>query len=874
MELLEREHCLQLLGQWLDGATQQAGVIVLVSGEAGVGKSALIGAWSRRQRSAKRVLYGACDALFTPRPLGPLHDIARQLHGQVLATLTGSGGRDAVFSAVLGILQASPTTLMVFEDVHWADEATLDLLKFLGRRIHLTRAMLVLTYRADEVRLRHPLRQVLGDLPRANVRRLSLAPLSEAAVARLAKQVGRACEGLYAATGGNPFFVTEVLAANVATVPTTVRDAVLARIAKLSRPALEIAELTSIVPGKVEGWLLESVASPAAAEIEECSSAGMIQHEDGSLAFRHELARRALEDSLPAASRQRLHAAVLGMLEKRSDVSAARLAHHAHGARNSHAVLRYAPIAAEQAAAVGAHREAVAHLQSTLQHADGIAVSERAELLDRLSYECYLTDQIGLAIEARSSALQIWRGTEDLAKEGDSLRWLSRLSWFAGRREPAKQHAIEAIAVLERLPPSRELAMAYSNRAQLEMLAHDSESAVAWAQRAIELAKTFGDVATQSHALNNRGSAYLVAYDPAGWADLRQSLSLALTHGLQEHAARAYTNLSSMATAGKRYTEALEYFAQGVEYCELHDLDSWRLYMLAMRSRARLERSDWDGAAGDADLVLQHPQTAPVTRIPALITLAHLRIRRGDPGAGELLEEARSLAVQTDELQRMGPLACALAEAAWLTDDAARIVREVRPVYESARKRHYPWLTGELASWLWRAGALAEIPSNIAEPYALEMAGDAPAAARAWARLGCRYEEALALASSDRDEAQCDALRLLDALGASATAQALRRRMRARGVRRIPRGVRTSTRTNQFGLTRREAQVLALLADGLHNSTIAKRLFLSTKTVDRHVSAMFRKLNVTSREAAAALARELGADNAAAASDPDPPGTF
>lgn len=869
MELLEREHCLELLGQWFDGAVHRAGVIALVSGEAGIGKSALIGAWLSRQRTAKRLLHGACDALFTPRPLGPLHDIARQLEGQVLEKLSHASGREALFSAVLEDLKASPATLMVVEDVHWADEATLDLLKFLGRRIHQTRAMLVLTYRADEVGLRHPLRQVLGDLPRSSVHRMSLAPLSELAVVRLAQDAGMPSKGLHQATAGNPFFVTEVLSAGIETVPSTVRDAVLARVSKLSPAAFRIVELTSVVPGKIEGWLLEAVAGGCeTAAMEECSRAGMVHEDDGSLAFRHELARRALEDSLPAATRQRLHATVLRVLQEHSEIPPARLAHHAHAARNAGAVLHYGPIAAEMAAAAGAHRESVAHLQTVLHYPDGFGASERAALLDRLSYECYLTDQMQLAIEARSSALQIWRSTGGLAKEGDCLRWLSRLSWFAGQRKPAKQYAIDAIAVLEQLPPNRELAMAYSNLAQLDMLAHDSESAIKWAQRAIDLATTLGDVEILSHALNNRGSARLIAHDPAGWPDVRKSLSLALAHGLQEHAARAYTNLSFTANAGKRYTEAFDYLREGIRYCELHDLDSWRLYMLAVRARARLEQGDLDGAADDANGVLEHPRTAPVTRIPALITLAQLRMRRGDPGVDSLLDEARSLAVQTDELQRLGPLACALAEAAWLSGDADRVVREVQPVYELARQGRDPWIKGELASWLKRAGALAEVPADIAKPHAFEIVGDARAAAAEWAGLGCRFEQALALATSGEDAAQREALSLLDGLGANATAQAVRRWMRARGVRQIPRGTRNSTRTHHLGLTRREAQVLALLTDGLHNSTIAKRLFLSTKTVDRHVSAVLQKLNVSSRKEAAALAQKMGATSAAAFVDP------
>jgi len=227
MELLEREEHLANLAAWFSGAAERGGCIALVRGEAGVGKTVLLQEFSRRQHKT-RILWGACDALFTPRPLAPLHDIARQPQGELLAAVNSHTNREEIFSAVLDELERAKA-LVVFEDMHWADEASLDLLKYLGRRVHRTHSMLAVTYRDDEVGPRHPLRFVIGDLPRTHTHRMLLSPLSEPAVTQLAIQAGHPSAGLYSVTGGNPLFVTEVLAAVADAVPATVRDAVLAR---------------------------------------------------------------------------------------------------------------------------------------------------------------------------------------------------------------------------------------------------------------------------------------------------------------------------------------------------------------------------------------------------------------------------------------------------------------------------------------------------------------------------------------------------------------------------------------------------------------------------------------------------------------------
>jgi DNA-binding CsgD family transcriptional regulator/tetratricopeptide (TPR) repeat protein len=854
MELLERKQCLAELTDWLRRAIEGAGCVALLGAEAGVGKTALLREFAKAQLGV-RVLWGGCDALFAPRPLGPLYDIARQTQGELLAAIYSNANREVIFAAALGELERTQT-LVVFEDMHWADEATLDLLKYLGRRIQHARAMLVVSYRDDEVGTRHQLRFVIGDLPRTATHRMSLSPLSEPAVAQLARQAGQSSAGLHRITGGNPFFVTEALAAVADTVPVNVRDAVLARAMRLTPDARQIAELACVVPGMTESWLLEQAVRADEAAIEGCMSIGMVRSDDGALSFRHEIARRAFEDSLSQSHRQLLHAKVFAALAARPHISAARLAHHAAGARNAAAVMQFAPLAAMQAASVGSHREAVSLYEVALLYAQGIAADEHARLYERLSYECFLTGQHERAIEARRAALEIWRASGARLREGDALQWLSRLSWFLERRADANRYGAEAVSTLESLPHGPELARAYGACAQLDMECHELESGISWAQRAIALAESCAAEEILCDALGMLGTIRLIAGDASGWADLEQALRIALDCDLQEQVASTYTDLSAMAVSWRQYDKASHWFSEGLAYCEKRDLDGLRRYMLMYRARKNFEQGDWPAASEDAEAVLRDPLATPITRIPALRTLGHIRIRRGDPQAEAALEEAWALGGAVQELQRIGTLAAIRAEAAWLAGDREGVLKAVGPAYELVCRRRDPRMKGELAAWLWRVGALEDQPTDIADPYAQEISGDWRAAAFAWKKLGCPYEYACLLAWHGTEAEQREALEILARLGAAPASQALRKRMRAEGVRAVPRGLRISTRSNRLGLTRREAEILTLVSQGMRNSAIAKRLFVSTRTVDRHVSAILSKLGVQSRGEAVALANK------------------
>lgn len=861
MLLVERDKQLAQLTRWHEASAGRAGSVVLVTGEAGIGKTAVVSEFIRRCGAAIRVLWGTCDPLSTPQPLGPLADVSRQVGGALLEAMAQGTNRERIFAATIDVLERSgKPVVLVLEDMHWADDATLDLMKYLGRRIGRAPAMLIATYRTDEIHARHPLQVAVGLLPGETVKRLPLTALSEAAVAELAQTFGRPAAGLYSATGGNPFYLTELLAAPPGEIPSSVRDAVLARVARLSPEARRLAELVAAVPGHAEPWLIQAVLQASEAAIEECALSGMMRNADDSLAFRHELSRRAVESSLTPSRARSLHQQILHTLRNRDrcEASESRLVHHAVRAADIAALLEFAPRAAERSAGVGAHHEAIAYYRTALRHAERMPPAERGHLLDSLAYECFLTSEIEQAIEARRAALAIWRSTAAARRAGDTMRSLSRLHWVRGRGEEAHRYAEEAVAALEPLGPSAELAMAYSNRAQLAMLASQEMGAVEWGERAIALARRLGNQEILAHALNNVGAARTRATGDPGWREMEHSLELSLRCGLQEHVARAYTNLAATAIANRDYRAANPHLEAGLAFCCEHELHMAEAYLRAYRARMNFEQGAWSRAREEAEELLRRPGLSIAARIPALTVLGRVLTRCGADGALEPLTEARTLAMATGEPQRIVTVAAARAEHAWLRGDVAAISDEMRSALEYASRDRDRWSVGELAFWAQRAGAKVDGALGIAGPFQLQLNDEHSKSAQAWAALGCPYEQALALSDSPDAESRKRALEVFDALGARPMAARLRRELKAQGVRGLKRGANRSTRSNAAGLTVRELEVLSLVAQNLSNAAIARRLYLSAKTVDHHASAILAKLGIASRREAAQAARRLG----------------
>jgi DNA-binding CsgD family transcriptional regulator/tetratricopeptide (TPR) repeat protein len=749
-------------------------------------------------------------------------------------------------------------TVLILEDLHWADEATLDVVRLLGARIGSAPALALASYRDDELARAPGLRVVLGELARWPAR-LKLEPLSPAAVAALVDPLGLDASELHARTGGNPFFVTELLAAGGERLPESVRDAVLARSARLSDPARRLLDAVAVVPGQVEPWLLHALGGELVDRLDECLASGMLTAGARTVGFRHELARLAVEEAISLDRRLALNRGALAALESREDPDFVRAAHHADAAGDTDGVLRWAPLAAERAAEAGAHREAAAQYGRALRFTHGRSPADRGALLERRAEECSLSAQIDEAIAAQREALRCHRRAGDRLREGDALRALSRLLFTALRFAEAEAPALEAVNLLQQLPAGHELAMTYGHVSQIHANDERYGEAAAWGARALELAERLDDTEALVYALTFMGIAEALADEPQGRVKLESALELAQRHCLEADAGRIFSGLVFSALRQKRFEEAERILESGLQYCGERGLDTWRLYLLAFRALSDLGRGRWDDATDAAAAVLHEAHSVQSARSWALNVLGLVRARRGDPEATTPLEEARRLGEPTEQLHLIGPNAAARAEVSWLTGDHATVAGATESALALAVDRRVPWVAGELVYWRWRAGLHDELPAElVAEPYRLSIAGDWKRAAELSAQIGCPYEVALSLADADDEAGLRRAYDELQALGARPAAAIVARRLRERGARRVPRGPRPSTRKNPAGLTARELEVLALVADGRRNAEIARRLVVTEKTVDKHVSAILRKLDAQTRGEAAAEASRRG----------------
>jgi ATP/maltotriose-dependent transcriptional regulator MalT len=856
--ILEREPELVRLAAAAREAADGAGSVALVFGEAGIGKSSLVRAMPDRLPDRARILVGQCDDLATRRPLGPFRDLVGRVGAGLARAVTAGGDRHRVHEALLEELAVTPhPAVLVVEDVHWADEASLDALRFLVRRMERLPALLVLTYRDDELSRGHPLRHLLGQVSRApRVHRLPLARLSLDAVRVLSASSGGPDPAqVYEVTSGNPFFVAEVVAAGgTGEVPPTVVDAVLARLRGLDGVTVDALEQLAVVPSAVERPLVDALLADGVAVLAQAEQRGLLAVDPERVAFRHELIRRAVADSLPAARRIDLDRNVLAALVARPGSDTARIVHHAARAGDQDAIARYGPDAARDAASTGAHREAAAQLRLVLRQRHRYAPADLADLLERYAVESYTIADSAAAVAAQRDAVALRRSLGDALALGSDLRWLSRIHWWAGDADQAEAAAREAVAVLEHAGDDRLLALAVSNTAQLRMLSDRYAEAVRHGERAIALARKADDAAILSHALNNVGTARWRAGDPDGRHQVRESLDVALAAGEVEHACRSYANLIWTLLDHLRYDEADTFLPPAMELADRAEHLGFLNYLHVELAMRRLAAGDWDEAEKHAEFGMHDFVPA---RCPALTVLARVRIRCGRPGADELLTEAWEIAVRTKELQRTGPVAAARAEAAWLRGDLTAVAEAVAPVHARAHLLPGSPCRDELAYWLAKAGG--PVPADDSDhPYALQARGRWRTAAARWQEAGCPYEHAAALAESPEPAVKLTALAAFDALGAEPPARLLRAELRALGVRHVPRGPLAATRRNPAGLTERQLEVIRLLAQGLTNAEIAARLVLSVRTVDNHVRAVLDKLGSPTRRHAADRAAELG----------------
>jgi DNA-binding CsgD family transcriptional regulator/tetratricopeptide (TPR) repeat protein len=848
MRLVERGPQLAALSEYLEDTRDGAGTLALVGGEAGAGKSVLVSAFLAEV--AVPVVAGVCDGVATPRPLGPVIEIAAQL------AVDAAQARDDLFAAILAALRQQSTILLV-EDLHWADEATADFLLHVGRRLDRVPAMVIGTYRDDEIRSNAALTRLIGELARLGVaRRVPVCSLTESGVASMVAGSGLDAAEVFRQTSGNPFFVTECVAAGSIT-PGTVRDVVLARAARLSLQGRRALDVASQLGLRCDADLLIEASGSDADGVDDCVEQGMLMTFGAELAFRHELSRAVIAAEIPPIRRATVNRAILRALEQRRGIDVARLADHAAVANEADCAFRYGLEAGRGAADLGSHREAVHHYRTALRFASPRSAAERAGLLDALAAECMVTDQMDEARTAAEEALQLWDEVGDPIRVGAAHVALEYIAWYLGQGHVAHQHAAQAVATLEPHGPTVELGRALAGAGTFEVDQSDPRQAIVTLRRALEIAQLVGDPQAESNALNSIGWAegYYGDVD-TGVSHLQRALDVALAYGLGHVGGRAYANLASILVDNDRFERADTIITEGLRYAEDHDLTLRYVCVTAVLADSELKRGRWDDAIADAWAVRQRAGTMAVGHIPALTIIGTITMRRGDPDAHPILLKAMQLAQRTDELLLITPVTLALAEEAWLHGDLVGVSNSIKLVLDRVDAPVTTQHRGHLMSWAARLGERHDVPTGTPRHLALQVDGRWQAAADAWHALDRPYERALALIEVGTPSALIQAFDILDRLGAGPAMALAAERLRSLGER-VPHGMRSSTRANPAGLTTREVEVLQLVSDGLTNAEIAARLFVSDKTVEHHVSRILGKLRVTSRREAAKTARQL-----------------
>ena len=854
VRLLERDDELGLLAGVVGGAVGGRGCLVLVGGEAGIGKTSLVRAMRASLPDGIAFMSAGCEPLSVPVPLAPVRELL-QVSGRDDLAAAGSEDRVALAGRVLRILVDRTPVVALVEDAHWADPLTLDVLRLVARKVEEVGVVLVVTYRDDEVGANPSLGLFLGDLTtNPAVRRLALGPLSGAAVEELAGGTGLDADRLRGATGGNPFLVVESIAVG-GQLPSSVRDAAMARAGRLSLTARRLVDAAAVLGQRFAPILLHSLVGECSDDVDEALARGVLVAQGTALGFRHELIREALEQSISPTRRAELHARACAALAARPDrADNALLAHHAELGGLTEQAAAYAKLAADEAERIGAVRETYLQADRALRLGRGLDPVARFELLVQYARAAnFANPRLEEGVDAAQRAVGLADELGDDRRRGQALMVLSYAWWSLERVAEARAAAERAVAAFQPTHDTASLGWAYATLSRIEATSSDPAAAITTASRAHEAAERAGLAEVGIDLSISVGLARGHLGDPTALETLGGALRAARDGGFTIRMVRSYVNLMTVAVALREHRLVDEVAAEALPL--LKELGVSQLPRMAIqfcRARSLADRGRWDEALAIAGRRERWWQGEfPV----ACAVEGLLKARRGEPGADGLIEQGWQELTElvADESARHGTVRLSRVEAAWLRGDSRAALAQLRDARDSMAVVHFARSGGELALWGSRLGVELEIPVGAPAPVLLELEGDWRRAIAAWLELEAPYEAAMAALPGD-DRAARNAMTALHKLGAKAAAQAFARDRAASGAR-APRGARRSTLANSAGLTRREQEVLEVLETGASNAEIAKALHLSERTVAHHVSAILTKLGVPNRHQAIEQAR-------------------
>lgn len=656
-------------------------------------------------------------------------------------------------------------------------------------------------------------------------------------------------------TDGNAFFVTEVLAAGGG-LPASVQDAVIARVGQLPDGARKVVDGVSVAPRSLEIPLAAAIAGVSLEEVDTAVGAGVLVEDGQSVRFRHELARAAVEESLPPARRLGLHLRMIEILQEQGSRDLARITHHAIRAGRGDLIVEYAPAAGDDAVRRGARREAVAFYRAALRYAHTLGTEPSARLRVKLATELRNLDRPEEAVAELEQAIADLRGIDHPRALAEALGQLQAALWYLRRYDEGWDAMNEALELLRADGPSETLGFNLYRVAHHHMLSRHAAPAFEAIAEARRVGEQVGSDTVRWLAGMMEGTIHIVVGDPdRGVALLEEAGAKAERDGNHAFASSAWGMLGTGGGEARRYEMAIQALERGIDVGLATDQDYTVSYNRSWLARIAFEQGRWDDAVAYAELVARTTlQRQGIAFLTAMSALGRVRVRRGDPGGVSLLEEMTGLA-EEHELQHGWNAICGLAEHQWLTG-RGWAPETLEPFYRRALETDSPWACGEVGFWMWRHGLIDGPPENAAEPFALQMAGDWEGAANRWREIGCPYEAAMALGDGSV-EAQMEALDILDRLGARPLSDRIRSQLRDAGVERLPSRPRPGTLANPYGLTDRQLAVLRLIADGCSNDEISDQLYISKKTVEHHISAVYTKLGVTTRSEAIRIGYEL-----------------